>query len=151
MARVRWLAVAAAALMCAGSLTGCVRDACPAWPGFDTLAGARGAADAVAVGRVIERVGATPMFGTWASVWEVEVESWMKGDGPERIDVVSLPHGCEGPAYFGSDPFEAATDFDQAIIFLSDGSNGWQSINPGQGVVESRGGALPDVWRQRSQ
>jgi hypothetical protein len=151
MARVRGLAVAAAALMAAGALTGCVRDACPAWVWFDTPADARDAADAVAVGRVIERAGATPMFGTWANVWAVEVESWMEGDGPERIDVVSLPQGCEGPAYFGTDPFETATEFDQAIIFLSDGSNGWQSINPGQGVVESGdGGTLPDAWTQRS-
>lgn len=150
MARVRWFAVAAAAMIGSASLTGCLQtEACPAWPLFDTPADARDAADAVAVGRVIEQVGTAPRFGTIANVWSVEVERWMKGDGPERIDVLSLPSGCGpgNPAYFGSDPLETATGFDQAILFLSRDSNGWQTVVPGQGVVESgEGGALPEAW-----
>lgn len=79
MARVRWFAVAAVAMIGAASLTGCLQtEACPAWPLFDTPADAGDAADAVAVGRVVEQVGTAPRFGTVANVWSVEVESWMK-------------------------------------------------------------------------
>jgi hypothetical protein len=86
MARVRWFTVVAVAMIAAGSLTACLRaDACPSCFRFETPADALEAADAVVVGRVIEQVGMEPRFGTFANAWSVDVESWMKGDGPQRI------------------------------------------------------------------
>ncbi|NLP84728.1 hypothetical protein HF576_12795 [Microbacterium sp. CFH 90308] len=88
------------------------------------------------------------MFGTDANVWSVEVEDWISGDGPERIEVVSPPENC-GPnePYFGSDPFEVALEHESSIVLLTGSEGGWQAITPLQGVVPAApGGGIPEEW-----
>lgn len=139
----------AALVLSTVSLAGCVQGvACPSWAGYDTPEDAADAATAVISGRVVERARTVPMFGTDANVWVVEVDEWIKGDGPGRIDVTSIPSGCgAGPAYFGRDPFDEATEFDVAIVFLSGDADEWQGLSPVQGIAPAApGGGVPSAW-----
>lgn len=102
----------------------------------------------VVQGSVREQVGTTPMFGTDANVWAVEVEDWISGDGPERIEVVSPPENC-GPnePYFGSDPFEVALEHESSIVLLTGSEGDWRAITPLQGVLPAApGGGVPEEW-----
>lgn len=78
------------------------------------------------------------LFGAPANVWSVEVTEWVKGDGPDSIEILSPPSQCgaSDDPYFGVDPFEEATSYGTSVIFLSEHEGGWRGLTPGQGIVE---------------
>lgn len=135
--------------LAAGALTGCVSQACPGWAGYDTPPDAAEAADAVVFGHVRELASTGSLFGSPANAWSVEVTEWVKGDGPDTIEVLSPPSQC-GPSddpYFGVDPFETAKSHATSVILLSEWDRGWRGLNPGQGIVElTSAGEIPPEW-----
>ncbi len=138
-----------AAALASVALTGCVSQGCPGWAGYDSPPDAVQAADAVVLGHVEELASTASLFGAPANVWSVEVTEWVKGEGPDTIQVMSPPSRC-GPTddpYFGSDPFEAATAHSASVVLLSEWENGWMGLNPGQGIVElTPSGDIPPEW-----
>lgn len=135
--------------LAAGALTGCVSQGCPGWAGYDTPPDAADAADAVVFGNVRELASTGSLFGAPANVWSVEVTEWVKGDGPESIEVLSPASQCgaSDDPYFGVDPFEAAMSHTTSVILLSERESGWMGLNPSQGIVElSPTGDIPLEW-----
>jgi hypothetical protein len=149
--RPRRILVAAVALLCAAAtLVGCVVRGCPGWAGYETPEDAADSADAVVVGRVVERVSTTDFNGASANVWSVDVAEWIKGEGPDRIEVISPPPAC-GPGtdpYLGEeDPLATATGYGTAALFLVGDEPGWRALSPGQGLVEvAPDGQIPTDW-----
>jgi hypothetical protein len=146
----RATAVAVVVLLLIGGLASCsplVSSAgCPSWAGYDTPAEAADAADAVVFGVVRKQSGTVPMFGTTANVWTVRVDAWLKGAGPEEISVVSPTAAC-GPddSVEFPDPFHEVGE-QPVIVFISPSESGWQALSPGQGIVPSSDGRLPEAW-----
>jgi len=121
---------------------------CPGWTSFATPSDAAQDAAAVVIGAVRERVGTTEVFGATASVWSVQVDRWEKGDGEERIRVISPPSQCgpEGdPHLGGGDPFSAASEAGPSVIFLVEDA-GWRALTPLQGIVPADDGGIPAEW-----
>lgn len=138
-------------LVAAASIAGGCAAAvgCPSWAAYATPLDALEEASAAVRGHVGERVGSEPLNGGSANVWEVEVTEWIKGEGAERVEVISPPSACgvSDDPYFGPDPFETAAEFDTAIVFMSERAEGWMALSPGQGVVEpGPDGTLPTAW-----
>lgn len=136
--------------LAAGSVTGCVASyGCPAWAGHNTPREAAEVADAVVLGHVREPSSTGSLFGAPANVWSVEVAEWVKGGGPDVIEVLSPPSQC-GPSddpYFGIDPFEAAQSHTASVLFLSEHEGGWMGLNPDQGIIElTPVGEIPLEW-----
>lgn len=120
-------------------------EACVSWVHFETPADAAADSDAVVIGRVIDRTGSASVFGASADVWSVDVDEWVEGDGPERIEVISTPVTCEG-SRTSPDPLEEARG-DRVAVFLTDDPAGWRTVTPLQGVVSvTPDGALPGDW-----
>lgn len=144
-------AAIAATLFVAGSvMTGCVQSqGCPGWAGYETPEDASDAADAVAVGHVDELVSTVQLYGATANVWSFEVDDWLTGRGPDRIEILSPPSACgqSDDPYFGVDPFQSARDHATSVAFLSGHDGEWMAINPSQGVIEVSGNLeLPAAW-----
>lgn len=135
--------------LAAGALTGCVAQGCPAWAGYDTPTEAAEAAYAVVFGHVRKLASTGSLFGAAANIWSVEVTEWVKGDGPDTIEVLSPPSQC-GPSddpYFGADPFEEAMSHETSAIFLSGDDGDWMGLNPSHGIVElTAAGEVPPEW-----
>ena len=153
MRRRRVLSAAAVLLCLAPALTGCLQvQGCPGWAGYETPNDAAESADAVAVGHVIEKVSTSDFNGANANVWSVEVVEWLKGDGPDRIEVLSPPSACGASAdpYLGEDPLQAATRQEGSALFLVQTDSGWRTISPVQGLAELTSvGSIPAVWPAR--
>lgn len=147
--RGRVTATICAASVAAVVMTGCQAQGCPGWAGYDSPTEAAEAADAVVIGHVQEQVGTAEFLGARGNIWTIDVDEWMKGDGPAQIDVLSTPSQC-GPSddpYLGLDPFESAVEDDASAVFLTDEGGRWRAISPGQGIVETAdGGVLPAEW-----
>jgi hypothetical protein len=153
--RSRRLGIAAIVILAVPvGLAGCVAVApvrsqtCVSWVWFDTPADAAADADATVAGRVIERTGTANIFGVDASVWSIDVEEWITGDGPATTEVVSTPVTCTaGGAHPDGDPLEAALAHERVIVFVYDRDQPWRTITPLQGVVPAApDGGLPADW-----
>lgn len=148
--RLRATVGSVAALLLIGSLTSCAplisSAGCPAWAGYRTPADAAEASEAVVFGVIQKQSGTVPMFGTTANVWTVRADNWQKGAGPDEISVVSPTANC-GPddSVTFPDPFDEV-GAQSVIIFISQSENGWQALNPAQGIVPSPDGRIPDAW-----
>ena len=135
------------------SLTGCgvfglgaESHTCVDWAWFESPADALEEADAVVAGHVVGPAGDTQLFGERAPIWTVAVDEWITGDGPDELDVVSVPATCEATP--PADPFAAVQDEDRVIVFLHDDPDvGWRAITPWQGIVPAGAdGGVPEVW-----
>ena len=122
--------------------------ACPGWAVVDSPAQARNHADAVVIGHVARRDGTGSFLGAEVHAWTVSVEHWTKGSGGDRIRVASTPDGCPGQEpYLEGDPFEAAVENEESVIFLTRDDDAWRSLSPLQGVIPATpSGGIPDAW-----
>lgn len=150
MPGTRRAAAAVVLLAAATMMTGCVQvQGCPGWAGYATPHEAADSADAVAVGRVDEVVATEQLHGATGNVWSFEVDEWLKGAGPDRIEVLSPPGACgqSDDPYLGVDPFESATEDSTSVVFLSGSDRSWMAISPGQGIIEMPADErLPEAW-----
>lgn len=146
--------LAAALLLSTAAVAGCsggpfVRsEMCVSWVSFDTPADAAADTAYVASGRVVERAGTARSFETDASVWLVEVDEWITGDGPDEIEVISTPTTCTaGGTYPDGDPLEEAMGHERVVLFLYDEAGTWRTITPMQGIVPAGDdGGIPTEW-----
>jgi hypothetical protein len=143
--RARALGVLAVNLVVASiALAGCSVPAnpqCKTWEIYDTPQDAEKDADAVVIGTVVNQSGTQDWNGTEINVWQIEVESWIKGSGPTQIEVASPPDTC-GPVptpYSSSDPLLQAGDEGRVAVFLNETGDGWETVSPFQGTI-----AVPD-------
>lgn len=140
-------------LLAALALTGCgafgiggTSGTCVDWVLYDTPQDAAANADAVVIGRVPSLDATTRLYDLDVHVWNVEVESWVQGEGEaDEISVVSAPRTCEtGSPYPDGDPLE--TD-DEVMLFLSYEGNSVRTITGYQGVIVAPADrTLPDAW-----
>jgi hypothetical protein len=119
---------------------------CVDWVWFDSPAGAMEEADAVVAGRVAGQSGSTQMFGEQASIWTIDVDEWIKGDGDDELEVVSTPATCEATP--PADPVGVLQDERRVIVFLHDDPDvGWRTLTPFHGVTPSGSdGGIPEIW-----
>jgi len=147
----RALAATVALVGIVPALVGCVSvQGCPGWAAYETPNDAADSADAVVIGRVIEKVSTTDFNGAGANVWSVDVAEWRKGDGPQRIEVLSPPSAC-GPGtdpYLGEeDPLETGSRQGPSALFLVGDERDWRTISPVQGLVElTPDEQIPATW-----
>ena len=145
------LAATAAIVCLTSALAGCVSvQGCPGWAGYETPDDAADSADAVVVGRVVEKVSTIDFNAANANIWSVEVADWLKGDGPNRIEVLSPPSACgpnTEPYLDEGDPLETATRHGAAALFLVGDDLDWRTISPVQGLVElTPDEQIPTEW-----
>ncbi|WP_146145346.1 hypothetical protein [Microbacterium timonense] len=154
MRPTRVLAATVALLCMVPALAGCVyAQGCPGWAGYETPNDAAESAEAVVIGRVVEKVSTTDFNGARANVWSVAVTEWRKGDGPDHVEVLSPPSACGSSAdpYLGDeDPLGAAVRHGASALFLVGDEAGWRTISPVQGLVElAPDGRIPSTWPAR--
>jgi hypothetical protein len=140
------MAVAAAASLL--SLSGCAipglvtTATCIDWVYFETPADAADDADAVVLGSITGQAGSTSYEGMTANIWTVEVDDWLKGDGADRVDVVSLPRSCGDT----DDNMARFSAVDEVVVFLRDAGDGWEGITPWQQALPAEDGGYPEDW-----
>lgn len=124
-------------------------SSCVDWVVFDTPVEAAADADAVVIGRMVEKAGSTRLYDQDVNVWRIEVAAWAKGDGASEIEVASSPRTCEpGSPYPDGDPLEATGDI---MVFVRDVDGRFQTITGYQGVIAApAGGQIPDEWPAES-
>lgn len=101
------------------------------------------------MGQVLEIASSAQFNGASANVWSVEVTEWLKGDGSDRIEVLSPPSACGASTdpYLGEDPLETAARRGPSALFLVETESGWQTISPVQGIVDvTPEGEIPTEW-----
>ncbi|MEV4688230.1 hypothetical protein [Microbacterium sp. LWH3-1.2] len=98
----------------------------------------------------MEKVSTTDFNGASANVWSVEVADWIKGDGPDRIKVLSPPSTCgpnTDPYLDEGDPLETASRHGPTALFLVGDDLDWRTISPVQGLVElAPDEHMPTAW-----
>ncbi|MEJ1922283.1 hypothetical protein [Microbacterium sp. KHB019] len=145
-ATIAGMAVTAMASLLA--LVGCAApglvtsSSCIDWVYFESPADAAADAEAVVLGSITGQSGSTSYEGMTANVWTVEVDQWLKGEGDDTVDVVSLPRSC-GDA---DDSMKAFSPEDQVVVFLRSTDDGWEGITPWQQVLPAEDGGYPAVW-----
>lgn len=120
------------AVACGGSLAG---EICVSWVPAEDDAARTELADVVVEGRPLERVGERAMFGTTATVWNVEVDRVLKGTAETGavIEVASTPRTCEaGGAYPEGDLLDTTQ---QLRLYLSDSDFGIEGTEPGLALI----------------
>lgn len=153
MARHARAATAAAALLALTPIAGCTAPfvttgSCIDWVGFETPADAAAESDAVALGRIIDQAGTSSYLDIPVATWNVEVDSWLAGGGDDEIVVTSLPRSCGDTR----DVMAERQGDDPVILFLRDGSSGWETLTPFQGVVPADpDGGMPAVWPEEGE
>jgi len=143
----------AGSLVVAGiALAGCSvpeNPQCKTWEIYDTPQDAEKDADAVAIGTLVDRSGTQEWHGSEINVWQMEVESWIKGSGSTQIEVASLPDTC-GPVptpYSSTDPLLQAGDEGRVAVFLNEDGDGWEVASPFQATISvPAGDTLPSEW-----
>jgi hypothetical protein len=134
------LVVAGVVAVATVRLPGAVHS-CVDWATFPDDASRTEAADLVVDATVVEQTGTRSMFGEKANVWEVEVETVVKGDAAagDHIEVVSTPPTCSGETYPEGDPLDVDDEVrlylkDAAFFQLPGSGDGWALITPFDGV-----------------
>lgn len=134
------------------SLAGCSVPAnpqCKTWKIYDTPQEAAKDADAVVIGTLVNQSGTEDWNGVEINVWQMDIESWIKGSGPTQIEVASPPDTC-GPLptpYSSSDPLLQAEDEGRVAVFLSKSDDRWVVLSPFQGTISvPADDALPSEW-----
>lgn len=153
---MRWRAVAVVVMLGTASLvSGCASAvSCPSWAGYDTPADALAAADAVVIGYKGDTVALRDGYNGFHDIrqYTIVVESWVKGSGPDHIDVASAPSGCTDSPYAAGDDFDAFTGTESAgepdpiLLFLRADGNAWAGILPGQQAIAPLDGGIPAAW-----
>lgn len=122
-------------LLVAGCGDPVTEQACISWVSADDDASRTELADVVVEGRPLERVGERAMFGTTATVWNVEVDRVLKGTAETGavIEVASTPRTCEaGGAYPEGDLLDTTQ---QLRLYLSDSDFGIEGTEPGLALI----------------
>lgn len=119
-------------------------QSCIDWVHFDDPSAAADEADAVALGRIVDKAGTTTYYEMTATTWSVAVDEWIRGGtGDAEIVVTSLPRSCGDTG----DSMADAAGGDPVVLFLRDGDDGWQAITPFQGIVApGPDGGIPAEW-----
>lgn len=148
--------LAIAALLALGPLSACgspaeddVAHICIDYAYFETPGEAVDDANAVVLGRVVEKAGTGKYDGVDAAIFTIAVEEWVKaGDGlgadqPEQLEVMSLPRTCEE----SRDALADAVGGDALYLFLREVDGLWETLTPFQGQVPpSENGEIPSQW-----
>lgn len=143
-------AAIAAAVVLTVQITGCASQnpttvqSCFDWPDFEEPDTAADAADAVALGRIIDQEGTTSYYEVAAATWNVSIDEWIEGgSGETNIVVTSVPRGCGDT----DDTMAHHAGGDEVVLFLRSGDDGWETLTPFQGIVDPRaGGGIPATW-----
>lgn len=140
----RMLAALAVAVLAVSALSGCSSaTSCIDWVYFETPAEAAEWVDAVAIGTIVGQAGTTSYENMPASTWNVAVEEWQKGSGPDDLVVTSLPRSC-------GDTADSMTEYQGVsplVFFLQETESGWTAVTPFQGVIPAASdGTIPETW-----
>lgn len=148
--------LAIAALLAVVPLSACgspaendVAHICIDYAYFETPGEAVDDANAVVLGRVVEKAGTGKYDGVDAAIFTIAVEEWVKaGDGlgadqPEQIEVLSLPRTCGD----SGDTLAGAVGGDALYLFLREVDSRWETLTPFQGQIPpGENGEIPAQW-----
>lgn len=82
-------------------------------------------------------------MGMTATTWNVEADTWLKGDGDSKLVVTSLPRSCGDT----DDTMARLQDAGSLVFFLRDEPSGWEIVTPWHGVVPATpDGGIPAAW-----
>lgn len=116
---------------------------------FETPGEAVDDANAVVLGRVVEKAGTGKYAGVDAAIFTIAAEEWVKaGDGlgagqPGQLEVVSLSrtYGESG------DELADAVGGDALYLVMREVDGQWETLTPFQGQVPpSENGEIPSQW-----
>jgi hypothetical protein len=129
-------------------LPGTTVQACAGWVHFETPADAVAESGAAVIGEVVERDRTYRAMEYDHRVWTVDVEKWVRGDGPERIRVASLADTCAASGPYGEgDPLESAGDSRVLLILRPIEGSLFSTPTPFQGViVDPATDGIPEAW-----